>query len=157
MTITASPSRPGYTSGTASLSVKIDVAKTLTVQLSPSTISEGDGQNAATGTVTVTVGAQRDLIINLTSSNNAQATVTSSVTILAGHHFGAVRHQRGGDGIPETSANTVTITAIRAGSGYTSGTATLTVNNTDVAKTLTLQIDKTTFSENAAPARLRAR
>ena len=53
------------------------------------------------------------------------------------------------DGIAETSASSVTITASASGSGYTSGTATLTVNNSDVAKALTLQIDNTTFAENA--------
>ena len=43
----------GYTSGTATLTVtNIDVAKTLTVNLNPTTISEGDGKKAATGTVT---------------------------------------------------------------------------------------------------------
>ena len=47
------------------------------------------------------------------------------------------------------SGNTVTITASAPGSGYTLGTADLTVTNTDVAKTVTVIVNPSTFAENA--------
>ena len=139
VTITAQTS--GYTTGTASLAIDDNnVAKALTVQLSPTTIAENDGAKASTGTVTVSVAPTSDLVVTLTSSNNAQATVDATTTILAGHTSATFSINAVDDGIAETSANSVTITASAPGSGYTLGTATLTVTNTDVAKTLTVTL-----------------
>jgi cyclophilin family peptidyl-prolyl cis-trans isomerase len=153
-TVNIIASAPGsaYTSGQASLSVlNIDVAKTLTVHLNPSTFAENAGNKAATGTVTVSVPPTSDLVVNLTSSSTSQATVDSSVIIPAGQTSSAPFFINAvDDGVAESAASTVTITASAPpASGYTSGKATLSVLNIDVAKLLTVQLSSSTILENA--------
>ena len=75
-TVTITATASGYTLGTATLTVtNTDVAKAVTVTVNPSTFAENAGNAAATGTVTVSVAPTSNMVIALTSSNTAQATV----------------------------------------------------------------------------------
>ena len=71
------------------------------------------------------------------------------MTILAGQTSAQFAIDAVDDGIVETSPSIVTITASAPGSTYASGTATLTVTNIDVAKTLTVNLNPSTIAENA--------
>ncbi|QTN32357.1 S8 family serine peptidase [Akkermansiaceae bacterium] len=60
----------------------------LTLALAPSTISETDGENASTGTVTINQPVSYDLTVNVSSSDITEAAVPASIVIPAGQVSG---------------------------------------------------------------------
>lgn len=71
-------------SGLGSHSI-IDPTPALTLTVSPSTFAENTGPGAATGTVTIPVPLETDLMVSLTTSDPGEAAVPGSVTIIAGN------------------------------------------------------------------------
>ena len=103
------------------VAIREATAPELSVSISPGSISEGTGAGAATGTVTRNSGTTGDLIVNLSSNDPTEATVQSSVTILAGKTF-ATFPINAEDDLVADLIQTVTITA--TGTGHADGTAT---------------------------------
>ena len=150
--VTITAKQTAYTSGTATLSVTDDdVAKTITIDLNPSSISETGG--TATGTITLSQAAAFDMIITLVSSDLTEAKLGSStVEIKAGETSATFTINAVSDTIVD-GTQSVTITASDSSNlNYTAGTATLKVTDDDVVKTLTIDIDPSSISENGGTA-----
>lgn len=96
----------------------------LGVSVTPSSFSEAAGAGAATGTVSRTGSTAADLSVTLTSADTSEATVPASVTIPAGVSS-ATFSVAAVDDTEADGNQTFTISA--AASGYTSGSATITV------------------------------
>lgn len=106
---------------------------TLTVNLANPSVLENAGAAATTATITASTAPASDLTVTLTSSDLTEATVPASVTILAGQTVSSSFNIAAvADGVFDADA-AVTITA--AATGYTSGTAVLTVQNVDITST----------------------
>ena len=113
----------------------------LSVSLSPTTVAENAGASASTGTVSLPAGLvapASGLAITLVSSDTTEATVPSSVTIAEGASSATFAVSAVTDSTFELANQTSTITASR--SGFTSGTAILTVTNVDAEPILTIEI-----------------
>jgi len=122
--LTASVS--GWTSGQATVTVNDDDA-TLILLTGPASASEGDGPQSYTATVN-TVQAT-DLVLNLSSSNTAELTVPTTVTIPTGQlsaNFSATI-------VNDTVADGVQITTITAAApGYPNATRDVAVADNEV-------------------------
>ena len=113
----------------------------LSVALSPTTVAENAGASASTGTVSLPAGLvapASGLAITLLSSDTTEATVPSSVTIAEGASSATFAVSAVTDSTYELLNQTSTITASR--SGFTSGTAVLTVTNVDAEPILTISL-----------------
>ena len=134
----------GYTSGTASVSVQnVDVAKTVTITINPSSILEG---GTATGTITLSQSAPTGgLIVSLSSSDSTEATIPATVFIAAGQTTGTFTITGKPDNIID-GVQSVTITA--TASDYVTGTVTMRVF--DATQTVTVTVDKSIISETGS-------
>ncbi len=100
----------------------------LAVSVTPNTFSEAAGASAATGTVSVSAAVASNLVITLTSSNTAEATVPATVTIPAGQ-TSVTFAVTAVDDTELDGSQQVSITA--AAAGYNSGAATITVTDSE--------------------------
>ena len=116
---------------------------TLTLTLDRSTVSDAAGANAATATVSRNAGLDTDLVVTLASDDTSAATVPMTVTIPAGQASATFAVAAVDDGLVDGN-QTPTLTASAA--GFVSGTAELTVDETDVP-TLQVALDPTTVME----------
>ena len=114
----------------------------LNVALTPSTVTEGDAPGNAT--LTISPAPTTATVVNLSSSDSSSASVPATVTIPAGQSTVAFPVTVGDDTLLN-GMRSVVITA--STSGYTSGSATLVVNDNDTA-TLALSAPAS-VSENA--------
>ncbi len=151
-TVTIKAEYSEYTTGTASLSVTDDdVAKTITIELNPSSISEKDGKT--TGTITLSQAATADMIITLTADDATEAVLaTTTVTIIKGSTTGTFTINAADDSIVDGTQSVVITAADSSNLNYSAGTATLKVTDDDVAKTLSIDIDPSSISENGGVA-----
>jgi autotransporter-associated beta strand protein len=119
---------------TTSWNVTTAEAPTVTVTISPSSISENGG--VATGTVTrnAAAGTTGALVVTLSSSNTAAATVPTTVTILDGQ-TSATFDISGVDDLAADGAQTTVISA--TATDFFSVSATLTVLDDDFPKPVT--------------------
>ena len=146
-TVTITANVTGFTAAAAAVTVTDNDVPTLVVTVSPTTFNENGGANAALGTVTRNTDTSTALTVNLGSSNGNQATVPASVTIPVGS-YSATFPVAAVDNNLVTGPTNVNIVA--AVNGFVTGTAAVTVNNTDVA-TLALTVAAPSFSEAAGP------
>jgi subtilisin-like proprotein convertase family protein len=114
------------------LAITAAVPNVLSVVVNPVTISEGAGASVATATVTVSAAPVSNLVVNLSSFDTTEATVPSTVTILAGQ-TSATFSVTAIDDLDVDGTQTVVITA--ASVGYSSGTFSLSVTDNDGALT----------------------
>ena len=115
-------------------------APTLSLALSPTTVAENAGAGASTGTITASIAPASDLTVTLTSGSPANATVPASVVIASNTTVQTFPI----DAVPNPLVFTnvpVLITASAA--GYTNGTATLTVSNTDTPPATVIPLTST--------------
>ncbi len=148
-TVTITASSSGFTSSTQSISVTDDdVEQTpeLSLSIIPTTFSEGDGDGAGFGTVTRSGATDEDLVVVLSSSDVASATVPASVTIPAGQTSADFDINIIDDNVAD-GAVTVTITA--TASGLTTDTVQITVSDDESSTNLFLQITPDEIAENA--------
>ncbi len=129
-TVTLTASATGVASATSVITVQDDgdlppPANVLTVSVSPSTFSES-AASAATGTVTRSVSSASPLVVTLSSSDTSEATVPTTVTILANETSATFSVTPVNDVIPDGN-QTVTITA--TATDATSGTTNVTVQD----------------------------
>ena len=126
----------------------------LSVSVDPVSFSEGAGSGAATGTVTRAGNTDTDLIVNLTVSDETEATVPATVTIpvgLASANFtiDAV------DDAEQDASQTVQISV--AADGYLNGSTEITVEDDEAAiPTVELTVDMESISENGGTATVTA-
>jgi hypothetical protein len=121
----------GFTNGTATVTVQDNDGGTLAVTSNIFTVVEG----AAAGTLTFTVtrtstDVSQPLTVNLTSALSARLTVPASVIIAANATTATF------DGTPVNDSlfnGNVAVSVTAAASGFTSGTASVTVNDNDTA------------------------
>ncbi|MCA9037564.1 MAG: peptidylprolyl isomerase [Planctomycetaceae bacterium] len=126
--------------------VRNSFLKTLTIELSQSSVAEGAGLDASTLTVTRSGSTAQDLVVELASSNTDKATLPATVTIPAGSVSATIGVSAVNNDIDDPDAE-VTLTA--SSSGFVSSTAALTVTNDDTA-TLSLAPASNTLPENAS-------
>lgn len=107
-------------------------ATSLTLSITPNSFSEAAGASAATGTVTRAGSTTSPLAITFLSSDTTEATVPTTVTILAGQTFANFAVNAVDDAIVDGSQN-VTITA--SASGFSDGVASVTVTDNETAPT----------------------
>ncbi|MGJ8644687.1 MAG: choice-of-anchor Q domain-containing protein [Luteolibacter sp.] len=138
--ITASSS--GFINGTDTLNVLDDEASTLTLAFADPSISENGGSTSVT--VTRSTNPTSELTVNLLSDDATEATVPSTVSILAGQASATFTLTAVDDAILD-GTQSVNITA--SASGFIDGSGTLNVLD-DEASTLTLSILATSISEN---------
>lgn len=112
----------------ATLWVSDDEGPALTVTLAQSLVAEGLNP-ATTGTVSRNTATNNSLLVNLSSSDVAEATVAASVTIPAGATSAAFNITTPSDGATDGNKS-VLITADAA--GFAPGTATLTVSDANL-------------------------
>jgi ELWxxDGT repeat protein len=130
--ITAKPTYTGTTvvtptgSGTANLTVVDDETASLKLSIDKDIIAEG-----ATATVTVTRNSDttNELVVNLASSDDTQATTPSTVTILAGQTTATFAVTGVNDGVNDGSKS-VTLTA--SATGLNSGTDVLEITDVNI-------------------------
>ncbi|MCA9047607.1 MAG: hypothetical protein KDA89_02700, partial [Planctomycetaceae bacterium] len=139
VTITATAG--GHADGTAVVRVTDDEA-VLSVTITPNTISEADGPNAATGFVTRNTDFTDAVTVTLSSDDTTEATVPQTVVIPAGETT-ATFAVNAVDDAQIDGTKTVTVTASAAGFG--SGTGTVAVKDDDA--TLTLVLAATSIGE----------
>jgi ELWxxDGT repeat protein len=130
--IMAKPTYTGTTvvtptgNGTASLTVVDDETASLKLSINRDIIAEG-----ATANVTVTRNSDttNDLVVNLVSSDNSQATTPNTVTILAGQTTATFAVTGVNDGVNDGSKS-VTLTA--SATGLNSGTDVLEITDVNI-------------------------
>jgi hypothetical protein len=143
VTITAQAT--GLQNATALITVTDDDQPILTLSVTPSTLSEGAGANAATGTVTRNTPTASAQVVNLSSSDQSEIAVPATVTIPAGQASATFAIAAIEDDIADGS-RVVTITA--SSSGFVGASAQVTVTDNDTA-TLRLSISPQTFAETS--------
>ena len=102
---------------------------TLSVNLAATSISEGDGAQATTATISRDTAGTTPLIVRLSSSDPSEATVPTTITIPAGRLASASFHIAAVDDTRVDGRQSVTISALAA--GHTSGQAILAVVDND--------------------------
>lgn len=118
------------------------------LEIAADSVSEGAGAAATTATITRLGDTSAALTFNLTSSDETEATVPSSVTIPAGQTSATFNIDAEDDAIVD-GTQTVTITA--SATGQDDVTDTLDVTDDDTPE-LTLTITADSFSESAGSA-----
>lgn len=141
-----------YIDGTASVSVTDDdVAKTLSVSLSSSSVVETKGK--FTGTVTRTGSTDTAIDVTITSTDLSEAafkktdgTYTDTITVTIG--IGQTSADFDIYAIDDSAVDgTKTVTIKAENSDYTTGTASLSVTDDDVAKTIAIELNPSSISE----------
>jgi hypothetical protein len=122
------------------------IVPTLTLTLDRGAVAEAAGANTATATVTRNTGLDTDLVVTLASDETAAATAPATVTIPAGQASATFPIAAVDDGLIN-GPQTPTITA--SASGFVSGTARLTVDESDVP-TLQVVLDTSTVEESGS-------
>lgn len=118
---------PGGSAVSASSFTFIDTPSMI-LSVSPASVLETDGANAATGTIEVENAPTTPVTITLSGSDPTEATVPGSVILPSGAFFVTFPIAAVADGVVDPAA-AVTITA--SATGYTPATAILTVTNVD--------------------------
>jgi FG-GAP-like repeat/Calx-beta domain len=135
----------GFTSVTNNLTVTDNDVATLGLTVSQSSFSEGAGANASVATLTRNTDTSNTLTVSLSVDDATEASVPSSVTFLAGSNTVSFNIAAVDDNVFDGSQNVV-LTASK--SGFTSGTANLTVTDNEVP-TLSISVVGNNFSEAA--------
>ena len=124
--VTIAASATGYIATQTILTVADDTDAPIAVAVDPATFAENAGPAVATGTVTIAANTPTDLTINLTSTDETEATVPSSVTILAGTNTATFPV----DAIDDTDMDGTRNVTIRAtADGYTTGSTVIHVED----------------------------
>ncbi|WP_309386003.1 lamin tail domain-containing protein [Cerasicoccus frondis] len=131
---------PGF-SGLSGVGAGFD----LTVVITPGTFVESASNPAASGTVTRSGDTTEDLVVELSSSDEGETTVPSTVTILAGHASASFDVTAVDDSFPDGD-QTVTITA--SATGANPGTQDVTVADDGDALDYTLMLTEVLTSES---------
>lgn len=145
--VTISVSKPNTTIASSTvITVEDDDVAALRVSIEPAEFSEGDGPNAAVGTVTRTTNPAAAMTVTLASSDPGKVKVPATVIIAAGQSsatfpVGAV------DDDNRDGTRQVTISAIKT--GLQNGSFVVTVRDDETG--LSLRVSPTAFSETAGP------
>ena len=150
---------PNFVSASKSISIGDDDEPTIAVTLSVSSVVEGAGGNAFSGTVTRTQPASSPLRVRLTSSNPGKIGVPSEVTIPSGK-TSVVFYGASYDNGAVEGESTVTITATGvlencncSMSSTSTGVASTTISVLDDdGPKLTLSLDKVILAESTVEA-----
>ncbi|MBL8820575.1 MAG: hypothetical protein JNL58_31420, partial [Planctomyces sp.] len=145
-TVSFTAAAASYSSGSSTVSVLDNDVLALTFSTTKSTISEGDGANAAVGTVTRNnADLSSDLVVTLSSTDTTEVSVSESVTIPAGQASATFAIRAIEDAIVDgTQSSLIEV----ASPGYVSGTGIIQVTDNDLLS-LTLLINKNSIAENA--------
>jgi len=144
VTITAAAN--GLTTATRTINVTDDDTAALTVTSNKTTVTEGDGANAVTYTVSRnTADNTQSLVVDLTSTVATRLTVGSTVTIPAN----AASVTFVGAAVENTVVDGTAQVIVRASAtGFTDGAATVSVTDNE-APTLTVTSNISTVAENS--------
>ena len=128
LTRTITAAATGFPNATAGLLVEDDEGRVLTLTVSPTVVLEGDGANAATGTVAVNRTLTHDQSVALTNPAATRLTVPATVTVPAGQTsvtfaVGAVENQ--------TLDGNATLALTAASAGFANASASLYVRDND--------------------------
>ncbi len=119
----------------------------LTVTVTPTTLAENAGTGTITGTVSIPTASASALTVALTSSDNTELTVPSSVTIPAGQTSVTFNINAVDDTFVDGNV-TVTITA--TATGFTNGTDTISVTDSEAGPAaLTVSLNPGSVLEGA--------
>ena len=113
--------------------------ETLTVAITDDSISENGG--STTATVTRSGDTTSELVIDLSSDDTGEASVSATVTIAAGQTVSQAFTITGVDDLISDGTQTVTITASVAAGGYSNGSDTLEVTDDEPAPAYTAYLD----------------
>ena len=108
------------------LEILDDDGPTLVLSIDNPIVAEVAGPNAATGTVTRTSGFDQDLVVALASSDTSEATVPTSVTILAGQTSATFAVAAVNDGVTDGTQN---LTLVASAAGYNPGAVGMAVTD----------------------------
>jgi hypothetical protein len=145
-TVTITASATDYVSGEVALSVTDDDTLELTLLIAESSVSEGAGATATTGTVSRNDGDLSDpLTVTLVSDDTNVATVPASVTILENESSVPFAIATVDDSVVD-GTQTVSITA--TATDYVADSKVLVVTDDDSLR-LTLSIEDSSISEGA--------
>ncbi|MFN9720985.1 MAG: beta strand repeat-containing protein, partial [Planctomycetota bacterium] len=122
---------------------------TLTMVIAATSIAENGGAAATTAVITRSGSTNADLIVNLSSSNEARAKFASATATIPSGQISVTVNVSAVDNTTAESEATVTLTA--AATGFISGTDTVVVTSDEIAA-LTVTAAQSTFAENAAEA-----
>jgi hypothetical protein len=137
---------PGYTSGTANLTVFDDETTTVTVSL-PVSLTEGSSTTGGQATVTLGSTVANEVTLSLASSLPSRLTVPATLTIPAGQSSASfILTAPNNSLIDGTQTATVTATL----SGMPPGTATMQIIDNE-STLLSIYVPTTTLSEGGAP------
>jgi GH35 family endo-1,4-beta-xylanase/Ca2+-binding RTX toxin-like protein len=125
------------------LVITLDVAE-LTVAIDATSVSEGDGAAATTGTVTRSSDTTNDLVVTLISNDSGEASVPTTVTIFAGETTSVPFAIDAIDDAIADGTQTVTVTATAA--DHVNGTDTLDITDDETAA-LTIDVAGSSISE----------
>jgi len=145
-TVTVTAAAAAHADGTDTIDVTDDDVAALTVVIDAASMSENGG--AAQGTVSRNTLTTSDLVVTLSSSDTGEATVPSTVTILAGQASATFPITAVDDAIVD---GTQTVTVTGAATAHADGTDTIDVSDDDV-DTITFVIDTASMSENGGAA-----
>ncbi|MFN6496656.1 MAG: putative Ig domain-containing protein [Nostoc sp. DedQUE01] len=106
---------------------------TLSLSITPSSFAENAGANAATATLTRSDTSTSNLVVNLSSNDTTEATVTTTVTFTGNNPTATFGINAVDDSILDGSQS-VTITA--SATGFTNGIADITVTDNEVAPSI---------------------
>ncbi|BAY76078.1 hypothetical protein NIES25_25270 [Nostoc linckia NIES-25] len=106
---------------------------TLSLSITPSSFAENTGANAATATLTRSDTSTSDLVVNLSSNDTTEATVTTTVTF-TGNSSTVTFGINAVDDVILDGSQSVTVTA--SATGFTNGSADITVTDNEVAPSI---------------------
>lgn len=145
-TVIVTASAAGFTNGTASVSVTDNEVRALTLTANQTAISESAAAPAVTYTVRRnTADNTAALIVNLASNTSGRLTVPATVTIPVGQDSATFVGTPVNNAVVDGNADVVVAASV---DGFTSGTATVTVNDND-AGTLALTSSTASIAEDA--------
>lgn len=136
----------GFFDGIDSIDVTDDDVATISINITPDSISENGG--TATGTVSRNTNTAADLVVTLINSDLTEADVPATVVIPAGQVSVDFTIDAVDDDIVD---GTQTVTINGAATDHVAGSDNLNVTDDDVA-TLTLSLDEDVISENGGTA-----
>ncbi len=144
--VSISAAATGFNSGSASVTVLDNDVLTLFLTVNKTTISEGDGANAATGTVTRnSLDLSAPLVVTLNSTDPTEASVSQTVTIPAGEASATFAIRAVEDAVVDgTQTSLIEVSA----EGFFSGHQLIEVTDNDVLL-LTVTLNKPSVSESA--------
>ncbi|MFN6564477.1 MAG: putative Ig domain-containing protein [Nostoc sp. ChiSLP01] len=136
--IPISATTPGLPNGGANTTYinslrSIPPLPTLFLSITPSSFAENAGANAATATLTRSDTSTSNLVVNLSSSDTTEATVTTTVTF-SGNSSTVTFGINAVDDVILDGSQSVTITA--SATGFTNGSADITVTDNEVAPSI---------------------